>query len=211
MKYANQVVKCGCCGKTVEVSAVVSRYRKDSGLDQKPGNKMMLPSIQECPECHYCSNSLKAEVSENIKERVHSEDYQQNMAGNDSIDRGFLRLQAALVCTEDEEKKAFFNLWSAWYCEWEEKSALAENFRAKAVGFMEKMLEHTINISLMLIYIDSLRQLKEFEKAEEVIKDIEEDVKKNLSEDRMEYKVFMLEKRLVEAEDANAHWVSEAM
>lgn len=211
MKRINQRIKCGCCGMEVEVPAILSSYRNDCGLDQKPEDISLLPMIQECPHCHYCSKSLKEKVPETVKNRILTDVYHRYMEENSDADRVFLQLQAALIGTEDDKKKAFFNLWSAWYCEWSGKNELAKQFRAKAVEHMEDAMDSAVDMNFMLVYMDSLRQLGEFEKVEEVIQDLETDVKENLSPERAEYKVFMFEKELVKAKDGRAHMVSEAM
>lgn len=211
MKQKEMKVICACCGKEVTVPVRISSYRRDSGLDQKPEIPALLPLIQECPNCHYCSNALEAPVSENVKTKILNENYYNYMEEVEISDRAFVRLQAAMRGTEDDKKNAFFHLWSAWFCEWNDSMETAKMFRRKAVDFMEKCLQQAVDFPFMLIYIDCLRQLEAFEKAEEVIADIEGMVVKNLSPERAEYKVFLYEKQLVEAKDARAHMVSEAM
>lgn len=208
MQKLKQKAVCGCCGGEVESIVTKSMYIHDSGLDQRPEYEYQLLDIMKCPHCHYCSAELDKPVPEKIKKFVFSDEYRK-MVREIGIDQNDCCIKAAAELAQVNEEKIYMYLKSCWYLEFQNKRDLADSMRKKAVAIMEEEIELYPPIELVIIYIDSIRQLKQFDKCEKTINEIDNLVTQRFAPDETIYKIFQYEKQLIEARDSAPHMISE--
>ena len=208
MRKITRNVICACCGKVIEVTEIISRYIVDSGLDQRPEHEGLLIEINECPHCHYCAQEISKFISEDVKNIVFSDKYQEIMKSDyeDLVDR---KIKAAAKLAESRAEKIMLYLTSCWHLEFQQKIKEAAAMRKKAVVYMEKEIEGEPPIELVFMYLDSLRQLGEFDKSFTVISEIGNILYQNLDPDDFLLALFRYEVMLIEQRDALPHLLSE--
>lgn len=207
MRQIEKKTVCGCCGKEIIQTVMISRYQSDAGLDGKPTNISALPLMQECKYCHYCNIDLGKKIPDKTKSVVMSAEYQ-NILKKDCMDTQMCRLKAAAYATEDRKVKWHLYLAVCWYMEMQDVIG-AEEIRAQAVTLMEDTFQQSADLDEILVYIDCLRILGRMAEAEEQIDAIEELVENNCPSDSILYRRYKFEKYLVLDKDRNAHCVSE--
>lgn len=210
MKITKKVKTCGCCGKCFEGLIVNSCYRGDYGLDNKPMQKDGYPLVEQCPNCGYCGFSIEKQVSEEIRETVKSEEYKKILeAGGENQD--IYRLQAMLLLTDDLEQESYIHLLLCWIYEEEQKKIEALKERKTAASQMEKEFEEkpSVLVEQMMIYIDCLRQLGEWEQAKMVVEDIGEDIQEHFNLKHLIRRIFEFEKKAIEIQDTAPHSIRE--
>lgn len=209
MNYVKQIVKCGCCGNSVEINKVKSRFRADYGLDNKPQYLREFPLISVCSDCGYTALNLEKELSQSYKTIVASEEYQKQVRSlSDNVND---KIELALKTEYDDEARAYLLLLGCWYLEFNNKKIEALAKRREAVSYMEDSFENEYELKAVIIYIDCLRQLKLFQDAMQAIQDLEDFLSENLDSEDIRYKLFMFEKKLIQLEDSTPHMVSEVM
>lgn len=200
-------VQCGCCGKEIAIVFPQSTYIGNYGLDLRPEYEYQLREVYECPFCHYCSTQIHIKISENIKRIVFSEKYQEIMERK--IDQKDRRIKAAAKLADTIHEKIELYLTSCWYLEFQNRMPEADAMRRKAVSFMEKEIEGCPSIELIITYLDSLRQLGEFQKCREVIYEIDSLVEQEIDSNENIYKIFQLEKKLCREKEKRNYFISE--
>lgn len=210
MKTIETEVQCSCCGVKVKVKICVSRYIGDAGLDNKPENEEGFPILQKCPECGYCDFSIGDDTcTSEMRKIVESAPYQalvNSKAKGTEIEK---RLKAMQMLAADSEKAAYLSMLLCWHYEWSGNKDTACAERRKAIGHLEKTFEKAAPAETVLIYIDSLRQLKEFKQAGETIQSVEEGMESCLAKDSLLYRVFQFEKQAVKRGDFRSHTLKE--
>lgn len=208
MKKIRENVICGCCGEKTEVEIVQSIFIRDYGLDNKPQFSWQLPMIQECPYCHFCSEDISRSATEDIKNKVMLRKYQSAMKDtcSDEYDR---KVRAAAELSDDVEDKIYLYLAACWNLEFHGQKEAADEMRKKAVALMEILFEEKSQFEMVLMYIDSLRQLGMFDEAKETVESVRQAAENNLSRKDVSYAIFQFEKELLKISDSKAHMISE--
>lgn len=204
-----ETLRCAVCGKESDQRIVLSHYTADTFLDQKPAPSV-LPFTLECPHCHYAADDLSAPVSEETRAYIRSTEYQEQALRQQ--DTWLRRLENAATIAEHQQKWAEASyrwLVAAWYCEDHALAAQARADRERSVQMDEAVPNLGLTPAQMLTYIDSLRQLGRFTRAEQVAVPLEPEFVRLLGAEHLLTKILRRITELVRAGDAAPHLVSE--
>ncbi len=204
-----KTLRCAVCGQSSSQQVVLSRYVPDMGLDQKP-KTAVLSFVLECPHCHYAADDLEAPASEQTRAYVRSAEYQEWALRQQ--DAGLRRLEGAAKIAEHERKWAeALRRWltAAWYCEENDLPAQARENRERAVQMVEAVPDLRLTPAQMLTYIDSLRQLRRFARAEQAAARNEAGFVQALGAEHLLTRILRAELALAQKADAAPHLVSE--
>ncbi len=208
-KIITQTMRCAVCGQESVQQVPLSRYVPDMGLDQKPIASKLSFAL-ECPYCHYVAGNLSTTVTEQTKAYVLSQAYQDWAIHQETP--ALRRLEgAAKIAEQNQEPAAAASHWltAAWYCEDNHLADRARIDREKAVQIIESTPALKLTPAQMLSYIDSLRQLKRFDRAAQVAQRVEQGFLQNLGSDHLLTKILQTELALLQKSDATPHLVSE--
>ena len=208
-KYLTRTERCAVCGRESEQRVLLSRYVADRELDRKPLGDVVSFAL-ECPHCRYAANDLEEPVSAAKRAYVLCEDYQAWTRRQE--DAMLRRLEGAAKIAEHLEQWAeAADCWlsAAWYCEEHGMEARAEENRALAVQMVETVPGLHLTPEQLLSYIDSLRRLGHFARAEQLSRQMEDGFVRALGEHALLTKLLRREITLAQGGDRAAHRVSE--
>lgn len=214
--------KCACCGKEVEVDIIESCYINDTYLDGT-SNIDFGDNIQECPNCHYVNIDIEKSMPnmDEIKQQVQSEEYQeQNQLYNDDSTLNII-----------QRCSAFYNLYNnSQYEDYMYNSILALlsmcrklnhielyddeiTYRKYAIDLFEQYFDlnmEQIDFYKGLLYLDCLRQISDFEGAEEMIEVLKQTYdNESIFDSPKDYILLVFEKQLIDNKDNKPYKMSE--
>lgn len=204
-----KTLRCAVCGKESIQQIVLSRYTSDMDLDQKPV-PFVPPFTLECPYCHYAADDLSAPVSEETRAYVRGAEYQKWALQQQ--DAWLRRLEgAAMIAGQRQQWAEASRRWlvAAWHCEEHGLFARARENRERAVQTIETVPGLKLKPAQMLTYLDSLRQLGRFTRAEQVAAQNEASFVQALGAEHLLTRILRTELALVRKADAAPHLVSE--
>lgn len=205
----SKTLRCAVCGKESDQQIVLSCYTSDMNLDQKPV-PFVPPFTLECPYCHYAADDLSAPTSEETRAYVRGAEYQKWALRQQ--DAWLRRLEgAAMIAGQQQQWAEASSRWlvAAWYCEEHGISARARENRERAVQTIETVPGLRLKPAQMLTYLDSLRQLGRFARAEQVAARNEAGFAQALGAEHLLTRILRTELALVRKADAAPHLVSE--
>lgn len=200
--------KCGCCGNEFNTEVLVSSYVNDRGLDGKPLNNQLLKRVHLCPNCNYVSFDMEEKVTEEQKKIVYSKEYKEIFQNEDKEKSKY---DAVQMLSLTEHQKIDSMLQYVWYMEFTGENDIAKKYRTELVQLLEKNMSNKPRVEQMMMYIDSLRQLREFEKAKEMLSAIHTSMQHNKEKYPMVFGIYEYEKKLVDSRDSDIHFQSEVI
>lgn len=210
MRTNEVVVKCACCGKESKQKQICDCVAKGyMDLDTRPPEERRSAlelEIQECPECHYCSEDISAPASESDKAEINSDTYKSILADTetDSVARKFLL--AGYLCQKAEKTRpAGLNmLRMAWRFDDLKDDSSAKDAREMAAAFYKEANEAAYDEGTALLLVDLMRRTGDFWNATTAI---EEAYRK--SETPLISSLLVYERQLVVRRDSSAHNIGE--
>ena len=200
-------VLCPCCGEELKIGVRRSVFIPEFGLDKKPSVRGGLPVFNYCHRCFFCSLNMQDKVDVEVQAVVASPRYRETWVNSDMPLEDKKYYSAISLATTAHEAA---NLWMAycWFLEFEGRLDEAVNARAEAVEILKHITQDAPNFEDLFQRMDSLRQLRRFTEALELIPTI----KPLVSPDKDPYlvKLLIFEKKLILAEDSEPHYQSEA-
>ena len=208
MKKSIISVACGCCGNNVDVEIQNSSYYSAFGLDGRPDNKNNFPEIYVCPKCGYASFDLKKKVSGNIDKILKSEEYRTIFSDCDTYQKR-LELLNLLDDSEQKEYTIKLALYSCWDYEYNGYVENAEKKRIDATKLLGGYIQEKADYELLIMYVDSLRQLSEYDIAGELCREVLPVLMQDKDAWGKYASFFNYEGNLIEQKDNKPHITSE--
>lgn len=171
MKRSVKNITCGHCGSLIDVELIESRHYSAFGLDGRPDCKENFPQIHICPCCGYASFNLSKKPEKDCNAILCSEEYTALLSDCSSFQKK-IELLKLLASSEKKEYLIKLDLYSCWDYEYNGCIEQAETMRLKATELLGEYVQEKVNWELLVMYIDSLRQLGEFEIAGELCREM---------------------------------------
>lgn len=173
-KIVYKTLHCAMCGRKHRYPVMVSRNVAVYSLEGKTFPNTTHPPVQKCPACGYCSYHIEGEITENQRKAYQNGEYQSFLCKFPDDLEGQARTLAAWM---EQLEGTAIQAWleAAWYWEDRKEKEASDCARLQAArGLSESMeKEPDINVSAVIVLIDSLRQLGEFQAAEEGIRGLQ--------------------------------------
>lgn len=202
-------VTCACCGKQSAqkiITDCVARGYMD--LDTRPPEERrsaLEHEVQECPECHYCSEDISSPLNGITESDVKSESYEGILSddGNDPVVKKFL-LSGYLYKKAGDSRKAGLQLMRvAWHCDDLGDAAAANDAREVAIAFYKEANEKEFDVATALIIADMYRRTGKFWDATTEL------TAANQTSDPLLSSLCGYEKRLIVLHDTAVHNIGE--
>lgn len=207
MKYNTVSTHCPCCKNDVIVRYSESAYNYDAYLDLKPISRSKLIDIVECPKCHFCGAYFDVSISP-IQEAIVKSPRYQDIFMDSTISSDEQKARALVELAETDTDLCSSLMYYCWILEYSESTEAAHEIRKRAVDIQMNYLSKTMDFEILFQMIDSLRQLKRFEEAMQMIKKAKKSVES--VNDKMMLMLIKYETVLISREDYLPHTLSEA-
>lgn len=210
MQLNEVVVKCACCGK--ESTQKIMSDCKAKGymdLDTRPPEdkrSALEYEVQECPECHYCSEDISVLIPNTDKEDVNSDTYKSILSDGetDSVARKFLLAGYLYQKAGNARMAGLEMLRMAWRFDDLNDGASAKDAREMAMAFYKDANEIEYDEATALLIADMTRRTGDFWNATTAIESAYQ-----RSQDPLISALLNYEKRLIVHKDSSAHSVDE--
>ncbi|MCL2688950.1 MAG: hypothetical protein FWE57_03755 [Chitinispirillia bacterium] len=210
--------KCYVCGKNNRFpqSGPIMDAGTSRDLDGRPsgmGRSNIYMRVQRCIHCGYCSLDASA-GHESYPEIVKSDAYKAMLNNKDQTETANAYLCCALLLrySQSWSEAGWSALHAAWICDDNKFAESAQRCRKLALDFFTKAREGGGGTSFAdshseeeLLFIDILRRLGEFEKADKICAELLEKVDDDVAEIILNY-----EKHLIENKDIRCHTFEQA-
>ena len=216
MKKEKVNLKCVNCEKESEQDIILSNHTFDAKLhlDTRFDNGKVNFPIQECPHCHYANIDI-SKPSENAKAVYESAEYQEILNSNfDDKIKNYLK--AALVNEKDKERcTAQLYLNATWCLEDNGDYENATKYRKLVCDNLIEIANKEENGNIYIQCVDLLRKNKEFNRAQEILNLVQnelvkvEDEYKSTDEYILLKNIVDFEQQLINSNDSADHLVEE--
>jgi len=206
MRINEVVVTCACCGKkSVQktVSECVAKGKME--LDTRPPEEKRSAleyEVQECPECHYCSEDISSPIKNCGKDELNSDTYKNILedGDTDNIARKFLLAGYLYQQAGDSRRAGLQMLRMAWRFDDLGDSSAAKDAREMAIAFYKEANEEEYDDATALLIADLLRRTGNFWDATMAL-----EAAYHRSQDSLIISLLSYEKRLIVHRDTSAH------
>lgn len=210
MQIKEITVTCACCGKQSAQKLITDCAALGyMDLDTRPPEERRSAiehEVQECPECHYCSEDISAPLKGIAQGDVGSAAYLGILSddGNDPIVKKFL-LSGYLYQKAGDSRRAGLQLMRvAWHCDDLGDTSAANDAREVAISFLKEANDKEFNAATALIIADMYRRIGKFWDAT-----TELNIASNQTSDPLLASITGYEKRLIVLHDTAAHNIGE--
>lgn len=205
--YTNKTIQCMCCGFTYKAKILKGFFNSTvADLDTYTHSPAVYERVIECPSCGYSTEKLGAEVSHEVIEFIHSEEYQRIVRDESLSDVYRKNYLSGLIYEFKHEYKsaAHFFLYAYWITR--EASMACDELLNKVIDNLKRYLESNMDISAAILMIDCMRQLSSFEEAEETAQSLEHFLRNEYDKKLIGYELVLIRSR-----DNKPHSQSEAV
>lgn len=207
MQIREKLFTCGCCKHKCKGIEILSYYSKDCFLDGKPESKKFLPQIKECPDCHYMSYDIEASVNEVTRHIVNSMEYRKIV----ELHSFGYQYEALLKLAQNDSQKAMILRRYCWMAEFCSETQLAIEKRKVSNELQRNEIMQNPQAETVMMYIDSVRLLGQFDLAGEMLEAIAESIIENKDKQVKIYLIYIAEREFVKKRDKSPHRISEVV
>lgn len=210
MRIENVTVKCACCGNKSAQRVIKDCAAKGyMDLDSRPPEERRSAleyEVQECPECHYCSEDISLPIKNCNAGEIRSDTYKSIISdgGDDSVTKRLL-LSGYLYQSAGNQRAAGLQmLRMAWHFDDLGDRSSANDAREMAIALYKEANEGDFDEDTALIIVDMERRIGKFWDATTEINSAYQKAKDPLVSSLLNY-----EKKLVVMRDSSAHTINE--
>lgn len=194
--YMNKTIQCMCCGFTYKAKILKGFYNSAvADLDTYTHSPAVYDKVIECPSCGYSTEKIGAEVSHEVIEFIHSDEYQK-IVRDESLSNVYKKnyLSGLIYEFKHEYKNAAHYFLHAYWIT-REASKTCDELLVKVINNLKRYLENNMDISAAIMMIDCMRQLSSFEEAEETAISLEHYLQKEYDKKLIEYELVLIRNR----------------
>jgi len=210
MQVYEVIVKCACCGNKSTQKVIKNCTAKGfMDLDSRPPEERRSAlgyEVQECPECHYCSEDISIPIKNCNAGEIRSDTYKSIIAdgSNDPITKRLL-LSGYLYQSAGNPRAAGLQmLRMAWHFDDLGDYSSANDAREMAIALYKEANEEDFDEDTALLVVDMTRRIGRFWDATTEINSAYQKAKNPLVASLLNY-----EKKLVVVRDSSAHTINE--
>ena len=204
---------CSICWSTNKIICFTSMYISEADLDGNSIWTFYFYWVNKCNKCWYCNIEIDKSKPW-IKELVKSEEYNKQLHN-----RKYLNWVNELLCGVMVNKLVwyyvhcwFMNLICSWmYLDENPDNKYIKYFKNEAIRYFEKDIKKLVESWNALAYLDTLRQLWDFTKAEEFYQKYKDNIIKEYELDMINMIEFDL--KLISKKDSDIYtsdWIKKS-
>lgn len=194
--YTNKTIQCKCCGFTYKAKILKGFFNSTAAdLDTYTHSPAVYDRVIECPSCGYSTEKFGAEVSHEVIEFIHSDEYQR-IVRDESLSNVYRKNYLSGLIYEfkhDYKSAAHYFLYTYWITR--ESSMACDKLLNKVIDNLKRYLESNMDISAAILMIDCMRQLSSFEEAEETAKSLEHYLQNDYDKKLIGYELVLIRNR----------------
>lgn len=203
--YTNKTIQCMCCGFSYTTKILKGFYNSVvADLDTYVHSPAVYDRVIECPNCGYSTDKIGAEVPPEVVDYVYSEGYQK-IAKDESLSDVYKKnyLSALIYEYKHQYKNAARYFLHAYWITREESKSCTDLLN-KVIDNLKQHLESNMDIPAAIMMIDCMRQMSNFDEAEETASSL-----KSYLQNEYDKKLIDYELDLIRHRDKKPHSQSE--
>lgn len=192
--------KCAVCGHEAEYKLIMSTSSfGSSDLDTRPpalARFLLTDQVEFCEHCGYANIDINSLSSENAKELMETEEYQNILNSTiNKTSKKFLLTAYLTPFRKYNDHRGGYYLKAAWAFDDHHDTENAIEARKKSVDLLMQYAKIRKKINVEVIVVDVLRRSLQFEEAEKLALDLLERVDNDLMKKILSFQIELINKK----------------